>query len=131
MYPLQSHVKEWWWRALSFLLLVIAANAVVSFLHAKLYPSHCTRASHVPLHIQQQSLELLESPRQLYLHVDTPLLPLADKDIVVRSAYLNPGGDSKHDNSTIILIEVRKTLVEQGAFEGCGVGPHGSTKFEV
>ena len=104
---------------------------MVSFLYAKLYPSHCTRPSHVPLHVQQQTLELLQAPRQLYLHVDTPLLPLADKDLVVRSAYVNPLHDKRHKNSTVILIEVRRSLVEQEAFEGCGVGPFASTEFEV
>jgi hypothetical protein len=123
-------LKNWWWRVLTIIVLVIAVNAFISFLHARLHPSHCTRSTAVPFRLQQANLELLTEPKALYLSVDTPLLPLSDKDLVLRSAYVNPRPHA-HANSTIILIEIRKSLIEQGAIERCGVGPYSSTQFEV
>ena len=133
---LQSSLRTWWRTALLFLLTFIVVNALISFILSKVYPSHCVRTSHVPLHIQDESLEMLDDPRQLYLYVDTPLLPLAEKDIVVRSSYVQVrrsgrGLSAGHKNSTIILLEVKKSIVEEKAFESCGVGSHVSTKFEV
>lgn len=132
-HPPQSSVRAWWRTALLFVLLVVFVNVVISFILSKVYPSHCVRSSQVPSHIQQESVEILEDPRQLYLHVDTPLLPLAEKDIVVRSAYLNVHHHQslEYENSTIILLEIRKSLLDEGAFESCGVGGYASSKFEV
>lgn len=130
----QSQVcKSWWWRVLPLLLLVIAINAAISLIRGKLHPSHCPRATSVPLRLQQDNQELLAEPKALYLGVDTSLLPLSDKDLVVRSAYVNPRLEPsrRRANSTIILIEVRRSLVEKKAFERCGVGPYASTEFEV
>ena len=125
--------KTWWWRVLTIIVLVIAVNAFISFLHARLHPSHCTRSTAVPFRLQLANLELLTEPKALYLSVDTPLLPLSDKDLVLRSAYVNPRLETSHGhaNSTIILIEIRRSLIEQGAIERCGVGPYSSTQFEV
>lgn len=131
----QQGVRQWWRPALLFILVVLCINVVISFIHTKLYPSHCVRSSHVPLHIQQESIEVLDDPRQLYLTVDTPLLPLADKDLVVRSAYVNHptylSNGPPYRNFTVILLEIRKRLLDEEALEKCGVGPHMSLKFEV
>jgi hypothetical protein len=126
----------WWRTVLVFVLLVLFVNIVISFLLAKFYPSHCVRTSlHIQSpHVQRESLYILEDPRQLYLHVDTPLLPLAEKDVVVRSAYVvnsRLGADAGYKNSTVILLEVKKRLLDENAFEGCGVGRYASTTFEV
>ena len=130
---LQSFVRVWWRTVLVFVLLVLFVNIVISFLLAKFYPSHCVRTSlHIQSpHVQRESLYILEDPRQLYLHVDTPLLPLAEKDVIVRSAYVRLSADAGYKNSTVILLEVKKRLVDENAFEGCGVGRYASTTFEV
>ena len=131
----QYSVRQCWRPALLFILVVVSINVVISFIHNKLYPSHCFRASHVPLHIQQESIQLLGDPRQLYLGVDTPLLPLADKDLIVRSAYVNHPSPLRNGplyvNYTAILLEVRKPLLDEKTLESCGVGGHISFKFEV
>lgn len=131
----QSFVRVWWRTAIVFVVVVFSVNVLISFIHSKLYPSsrYCVRTSHVPLYIQQESIDILGDPRQLYLHVDTPLLPLTDKDIVVRSAYANHHKQNlgHHKNSTIILIEVRKSLLVEGVFKSCGVGRHSSSKLKV
>ena len=107
-------------------MVVFSVNVLISFIHSKIYPSS-------RYYIQQESIDILGDPRQLYLHVDTPLLPLADKDIVVRSAYVNHHKQNlgHHKNSTIILIEVRKSLLVEGVFKSCGVGRHSSSKLKV
>ena len=131
---LQSYVRVWWRTALLFVLLVVFVNTAISFLLSKFYPSHCVRTS--GLHIQRENLDVLEDPRQLYLYVDTPLLPLAEKDVIVRSAYVvdsHPSASehTKYKNFTVILLEVKRHLLDEHAFESCGVGRHTSTKFEV
>ena len=114
-----------------FVLLVVFVNTVISFLLTKFYPSHCVRT--FGLHIEGENLDVLEDPRQLYLHVDTPLLPLAEKDVIVRSAYVVDSHPSEraYKNFTVILLEVKRRLLDERVFESCGVGRHASTKFEV
>ena len=131
---LQSYVHVWWRTGLFFVLLVVFVNTTISFLLSKWYPSHCVRTS---LHILRENLDVLEDPRQLHLHVGTPLLPLAEKDVIVRSAYVVDSlpSASEHTSSenftVVILLEVKKRLLDERAFESCGVGRYASTKFEV
>lgn len=115
-------------------LIILVFNVGISFIASRVYPSHCVRPSKVPVDIQEMSIEELEEPRQLFVQVDTPLVPLAEKDIIVRSAYLNTRRGAQHSeyqNSTIILLEVKKSILDEKALEKCGVGGHVSAKFEV
>ena len=123
-----SHILVWWRTVLLFVLLVLCVNALISFIHSKLYPFHCVRSTHLPLYIQRESIEALDDPRQLYLHVDTPPLPLVDKDIIVRAAYPKK---AQYGNYTVILLEARKTILDQRVFEKCGVGEYESSQFRV
>lgn len=125
--------RVWWRWALAIILALVFLNILVSLVLSKLYPSHCVRPSHVPAFVRSKSVDILDVPRHLYLLVDTPLLPLADKDIVVRSAYVNFHGTpgSRHRNSTIMLLEIKKILLAQKAIESCRVGEHITTHFEV
>lgn len=131
--PLHPSPRVWWRWALVIILVVIFGNILVSFFLSKMYPSHCVQPSHVPAFVRSKSVDVLDEPRHLYLLADTPLLPLADKDIVVRSAYVNFHGTpgSQHRNSTIMLLEIKKTLLAQKAIESCRVGEHVTTHFDV
>lgn len=129
-------------------LLVLVLNVGISFIFSHVYPSHCVRPSHVPkgdppsveeqsvspVDIREISIEELEVPPELFVKVETSLLPLAEKDVIVRSAYVNvhPGKhDSEYQNSLIILLEIKKSLLNEKALEKCGVGEYVSAKFEV
>lgn len=133
-------------------LFILVVNVGLSFIISQVYPSHCVRLAHEPIEsgppepggpleppspvkiIRDINTEELEVPPQLFVKVDTPLLPLAEKDIIVRSAYVNfheGAHDSEYQNSTIILLEIKKSLLSEKALEKCGVGEYVSSKFEV
>ena len=127
-----SSSRSFWRWALLCLLSVIIVNLVVGYVLARLRPSYCVKPSHVPSYVEKDSVRLLTAPRQLYLAIDTPLLPLADKDIVVRSAYINTHpSNSRYKNSTVILIEVKKFLLKEKAIQSCRIGDHISKTFET
>lgn len=114
-------------------MVLVTACVVASFVLTN--PSHCVRSTQLPSSIKEEILDLdvLERPREVYVRVDTPLLPLAEKDIIVRSAFVSfyGEGNPKFKNCTIILIEVKKSLLEENAIQSCGVEGSVTTQFEI
>ena len=122
------------WRYFLILTILVTAGFILSFVIAKMHPYRCVRPTTVPDFLKEEieNLEWLEEPRRLYVQVDTPLLPLAEKDVVVRSAFVNffPRKE-KFKNSTTILLEVKKSLLEENAIQSCGVEDFVTSQFEV
>ena len=49
------------------------------------------------------------------------------QDIIVRAAYFDDRPRGNHTNSTVILIEVRISILKQNLIVGCAVGEHATT----
>ena len=49
------------------------------------------------------------------------------QDIIVRAAYFDDRPRGNHTNSTVILIEVRISILKQNLIVGCAVGEHTTT----
>ena len=55
------------------------------------------------------------------------------RDVVVRSVYFDdrPRYQSKHENSSVFMLEVKKEIVQQNLIIGCGAGDQVTQQLEV
>ena len=55
------------------------------------------------------------------------------RDVVVRSVYFDdrPRYQSKHENSSVFMLEVKKEIVQQNLIIGCGAGDQETQQLEV
>ena len=53
------------------------------------------------------------------------------KDVLPRSAYFDDRPRNGHTNATVILIQVRKIILNESRIIGCGVDSQSTNKFEV
>ena len=66
-------------------------------------------------------------PTDLCTRYDSASQNFSTQDLIVRAAYFDDRPRGNHRNSTVILIEVRISILKQNLIIGCAVGEHAAT----
>ena len=123
-----------------FVALLVVTCFVVYVLYRtihlpKSFPSHTelTYKSHNAT-VLAYSVPVIPTRTALCTRYDGASQNFSTQDIIVRAAYFDDRPRGNHRNSTVILIEVRVSILEQNLIIGCAVGEHATTdkhKFRV
>ena len=112
--------------------LFVAVFVVTCFVIFVLYRlSHFQRS--FPSH-SVSSVPLMHAGAPLCTWYDGASQNFSTQDIIVRAAYFDDRPRDNHRNSTVMLIEVRISILKQDLIVGCAVGQHATTdkaKFGV
>ena len=99
------------------------------------------RSSHFPNSFPSRTELTYRSYNATVLAYSVPVIPrsalctsydgasqnFSTQDIIVRAAYFDDRPRGNHRNSTVILIEVRISILKQNLIVGCAVGEHATT----
>lgn len=73
-------------------------------------------------------LSIAESQARMYSRIKgSPSV----RDVIVRSVYFDDRCRSNHDNSSVFMLEVKKSIVEQNLIVGCGAGNQVTQQLEM
>ena len=66
-------------------------------------------------------------PTPLCTRYDGASHNFSTQDLIVRAAYFDDRPRGNHRNSTVLLVEVRISILKQNRIVGCAVGKHATT----